>query len=390
VPEFEPRRPTATPPFFSSTRATSDATDQEEYDSSSVATETPRQREGLPPGYRMRHDSHYVDQLTNRAAQPQIRTVPIRDIDNPKSADVREVEPLVRSITKYGVIEPLIVRGRAGRFELIAGARRLRAAIAAGLNEVPCVVHTCDDARAQALAEAANLHTAPEGTAADAAELPSSSLPELRQSFSTIESCLHLLSSRDTSLRDRVALDLVRTEVHRATRLVQSLEILARTPALAVTDLSVHAALQSALEAYVPERRLGGVQLALDIAEGSHTISGDPEWFAVGLSGAIGGMLALVQTAKTPSLQIRLTGTASGPSIMLELSQHVVTVPPWALSRFFDATWTERPGGFQAATELAAARKVMELHRGGVETLTGDRGGCRIVVVLPTLDKVEK
>jgi hypothetical protein len=72
---------------------------------------------------------------------------------------------------------------------------------------------------------------------------------------------------------------------------------------------------------------------------------------------------------------------------MLEVSQHVVTIPPWALSRFFDATWTDRPGGFQAATELAAARKVMELHRGGVEILTGERGGCRIVVVLPTAEK---
>jgi hypothetical protein len=95
-------------------------------------------------------------------------------------------------------------------------------------------------------------------------------------------------------------------------------------------------------------------------------------------------MLALVQTARNPAFQIRLTGTGSGPSIMLEISQSVVTVPSWSLSRFFDATWTERPGGFQAAVELAAARKVMELHRGGVEVLTGDRAGCRVVVVLPT------
>ena len=381
MPEFEPRR---TPPFFPSTRTNSDATDEEDFDTSSVATETPPQREGLPPGYRMRHDSHYVDQLTNRAAQPQIRTVPIRDIDNPRPADVRDVEPLVRSITKYGVIEPLIVRGRAGRFELIAGARRLRAAAAAGLNEVPCVVHTCDDARAKALGEATNLHASPDGAAATGHELPPSSLPELRQSFGTIESCLHLIAERDASLRDRVVLDLVRTEVHRATRLVQSLEVLARTPALTVSELSVHTTLDRVLEAYLPERRLGGVQLAFDVADGSHTISADPEWFAVGLSGAIGGMLALVQTAKNPSLQVRLTGTAAGPSIMLEVSQQAVTVAPWALSRFFDATWTERPGGFQAAVELAAARKVMELHRGGVEILTGERGGCRIVVVLPT------
>jgi len=386
VPEFEPRR-SATPPFFPTTRPDHDATDEENYESSSVATETPPQREGLPPGYRMRHDSHYVDQLTNRAAQPQIRTVPIRDIDNPRPVDVREVDALVRSVTRYGVIEPLIVRGRAGRFELIAGARRLRAAVAAGLNEVPCVVHTCDDARAKALAEATNLHAVPEGATSNAEDVPPSSLSELGQSFGTIESCLHLLATHEKSLRDRVVLDLVRTEVHRASRQCTSLDALARTPALALTDLSVRSALDSVLEACLPERRLGGVHVAIDVADGPHTIAGDPEWFDVGLSGAVGGMLALVQTARNPAFQIRLTGTGSGPSIMLEISQSVVTVPSWSLSRFFDATWTERPGGFQAAVELAAARKVMELHRGGVEILTGDRGGCRIVVVLPTPEK---
>ena len=39
------------------------------------------QREGLPPGFRMRHDAHYVDQLTSRAAAPQVRLIPLRDID---------------------------------------------------------------------------------------------------------------------------------------------------------------------------------------------------------------------------------------------------------------------------------------------------------------------
>jgi ParB-like chromosome segregation protein Spo0J len=384
VPEFESRR-TAVPPFFPTARPDADIAEGDAFDSSTVATETP-QREGLPPGYRMRHDSHYVDQLTTRTAQPQLRTIAIREIESARTPDARDLEPLVRSIAKYGVIQPVIVRSRNGRFELVAGARRLRAAGTAGLSEVPCVVHTCDDARARALAEAENLRPVSDTGAArpGTVDATPSSLNELRQSVGTIESCLQLLVSRDTSLRDRVALDLIRTEAHRASRLVQSLHVLSHEPALALTDVSVRGALEAVLEACAPERRLGGVQLTQDFAEGAHTISADPEWFSVGLSGVIGGMLALVQSAKAPLLQMRLTGTASGPSIMLEIAQQVVSVPAWALSRFFDAAWTDRPGGYQAAVELAAARKVIDLHRGGAEILTGERGGCRIVMVLPT------
>ena len=69
----------------------------------------------------------------------------------------RDLGALSRSIGKYGILQPLLVRPRAGRFELIAGVRRLAAAAVAGLTEVPCLVHQVDDTRARALAESDNL-----------------------------------------------------------------------------------------------------------------------------------------------------------------------------------------------------------------------------------------
>ena len=80
-------------------------------------------------------------------------------------------------------------------------------------------------------------------------------------------------------------------------------------------------------------------------------------------------------------MHVRLT--SAGGSVTLELAQHGVTIPAWALARFFDAAWTERPGGYQAAVELAAARRIVELHRGGVELHAGERGGCRLVLLMP-------
>jgi hypothetical protein len=341
----------------------------------------------------MRHDAHYVDQLTSRIVGPQVRSIPIGDIDAAGPGEVRDLAPLVKSIQKFGVLQPLLVRPRAGRFELIAGARRLAAAAAAALTEVPCMVHQVDDLRASALAEAENLHAGVDVTPApvEAALAPAHSqlsqpamgLQELGQSFGAIESCLHLLAERDTALRDRVALDLVRTEAHRAGRLVQGLRLLAQDPALSETGVSLVSVVDQVTEGFLPERRLSGVSLTIEPADGAYRVHADPEWLAVGLAGALGGMLALVQTARSASLTVKISSSSSGSSVVLQIEQHGVTVPAWAIGRFFDVEWTDRPGGFQAAIEVAAARRVAELHHGGLELVAGDRTGCKLVMVLP-------
>jgi ParB family chromosome partitioning protein len=55
---------------------------------------------------------------------------------------------MAESIREHGVVEPLVVRQRAGRFELVAGERRLRAARLAGLQAVPVVVRDMGDREA--------------------------------------------------------------------------------------------------------------------------------------------------------------------------------------------------------------------------------------------------
>ena len=50
------------------------------------------------------------------------------------------IDELAGSISRYGIIQPLMVRRRGDQYELVAGERRLRAAGQAGLSEVPCIV----------------------------------------------------------------------------------------------------------------------------------------------------------------------------------------------------------------------------------------------------------
>jgi len=60
--------------------------------------------------------------------------------------DAQSLEELAASIRKLGVIQPLTVREAAnGRYQLIAGERRLRAAKLAGLTHVPAYIRTADD-----------------------------------------------------------------------------------------------------------------------------------------------------------------------------------------------------------------------------------------------------
>lgn len=71
-----------------------------------------------------------------------------------------EFEALVHSVKENGVLEPLLVRQKGERFEVMAGGRRMRAAQCAGLSEVPCVVEVADDELAMDIHFIENLHRA--------------------------------------------------------------------------------------------------------------------------------------------------------------------------------------------------------------------------------------
>lgn len=105
-------------------------------------------RRGLPETTRMRHDSHYVDALAASSGRPVGRIVPMEMLDpNPNQPRqvMGDLSELMASIAEKGVIEPLIVRRKDDRFQIVAGERRYQAAVQVGLQEMPVVIRDADD-----------------------------------------------------------------------------------------------------------------------------------------------------------------------------------------------------------------------------------------------------
>jgi ParB family chromosome partitioning protein len=74
-----------------------------------------------------------------------------------RTFDEIKINELASSIRNQGIIQPLVVRPKGDQFELIAGERRWRAAMKAGLNKVPVVVRAATDHEALQLALIENL-----------------------------------------------------------------------------------------------------------------------------------------------------------------------------------------------------------------------------------------
>lgn len=86
-----------------------------------------------------------IDQITPSPFQPR------------RSFDEGKIDELAASIRNQGIIQPLVVRPRGSEYELIAGERRWRAAMKAGLKRVPVVLRSADDHEALQLALVENL-----------------------------------------------------------------------------------------------------------------------------------------------------------------------------------------------------------------------------------------
>ena len=119
-------------------------------------------RIGLPLTVKMRHDSHYVEDIISRTGAAIGRMIPIEDIqpngEQPRK-DVGDLQGIIDSVREKGVLEPLLVRymPESSKYMIISGERRYHAASAAGLRELPCIEKDINDAETLEIALIENL-----------------------------------------------------------------------------------------------------------------------------------------------------------------------------------------------------------------------------------------
>jgi ParB family transcriptional regulator, chromosome partitioning protein len=119
-------------------------------------------RIGLPLTVKMRHDSHYVEDIISRSGAAIGRMIPIEEIQpniSQPRKDMGDLKGLVDSVREKGVLEPLLVRSvpETGKYLIISGERRYQAACIAGLRELPCIEKEANDAETLEIALIENL-----------------------------------------------------------------------------------------------------------------------------------------------------------------------------------------------------------------------------------------
>jgi len=149
------------------------------------------------------------DQKSN---QDEVKQLAVGEIDTspyqPRTVfDDDRIDELCQTIKTHGVIQPIVVRVRNGRYEIIAGERRWRAVKKLGLDTVPAIVREFNDSQAASIALIENLQreglTAIEEAVAyqkliDLHQLTQESLAQrLGKSQSTIANKIRLLGLSD-------------------------------------------------------------------------------------------------------------------------------------------------------------------------------------------------
>jgi len=343
-------------------------------------------REGLPAAYRMRADSHYVEQLEGANPAP-VRLIETRVIDV-RGDEPRLAAPFVDSVRRHGILQPILVQPRGNRFRLIAGRKRLAAAQAAGVREVPCLVQRVDEDQANLLADAANTPALEPPAAGSRAPMPSSSAAlanagqateQLAQTLMALATSANLLSS-GSPLTNAVAADLVKAEAARALQLLTANRVLGNELPVSRVKVPVKAVIERAMQMTAAERRLRAAEVQVSFeGVGDAAVRGDEELLASAVAGLVMATAGLVGEHGGPAA---LTTSAKQDRVCFAVSQTSLSVPDSWVERTFDAPWPAAASPLGNLSLMQAAKRIAELH-GGQASASSSGEGTTFTITLP-------
>ena len=247
------------------------------------------EREGLPPGYRMRADAHYVENLTSRRGE------------RAASENLRAVES-----------------------------------------------HRSDRL-----------------------------LDQLAEDLGTIESAAQALAADGGRMARRVNTDLIKSQVWRAGWALRAHTLLGGRHRAKLRPRPLGFLLGQIRGGWAAECRLAGVNFEVAASDWNAVVSVDEQSFIAGVSGAIIATLGLIGDTDESSLTLQASSSA-GQLRSVDLIQADVLVTPTEGGRFFDASWSERPGGWLAGLGAAVAKAAAQQHGGDAVFLTDEEIGSTV------------
>lgn len=335
-------------------------------------------REGLPRGFRMRHDAHYVDQLDALAPPAVLRMLPLGRIDAPSCDDGPAIEALARSIRQVGIVEPLVVRRNAGRYEVIAGAKRLSAARLAHLDRVPCVVH--EDLPEDAIGAVTRTVLSRAKAIDDRPRGPFSStsrervLDDAIASLAAARTSVELTLPRADGLRSRAAGDLVRAELLNARLSLTAMRLLSAAPIVRRTRESARQLLESVLGEMAPIVRLSNAAVTLDVPADCPDFSIMRPLVTFALEACLSTAVNLAGDTPKPALTCSVAANAQTGEVSYTVRLEGSWVPAETAQRLTDMEWPGHPAGPTGAMMVAAAECVARLHGGTLNVVTEYEG----------------
>lgn len=199
-------------------------------------------------------------------------------------------------------------------------------------------------------------------------------LMQLAEDVATIESAAGLLDAGASPMARRASADLIRAHAWRAAWLIRANTILAGTHRSQVHSSSIAALLLRVREGFAAECRVTGVALQVQAPDAQAAVMVDEPALVAGLSGALVATLGLLTPEDGTVVKVTAV-TLAGELRTIDVSQDAMAVPATVAARFFDASWSDRPGGWLAAVGAATAKAVAAQHGGDATFVARDRRG---------------
>lgn len=323
----------------------------------------------------MRADRHYVDLLASPAAGQPVRTIPVSEIDAHSLPPATGLRPLIDSIRLLGVVQPLLVRRRDTRYELIAGGKRLAAARAIRLSAVPCLVHDADDQKAAALAMADNLRPDSSQVASMEPVAAQDIHRMIAEHLATISQCAGVCGSNSSPLAGSM-LDMVRAHAWRAARLIDALDLVAgnRFPDRRLRALA--SIVDEMIDGFTPECAPNGIVLEYHGCDDVSASGLNDRELLAAMSAAVMALLPLGSRGVRRTIVIKTANTSTGGLIFTFTLAGAIVSDRIARRFFDDPDATAYSSGAAGAAAARAIKTFAERHDGVASFEALASGAC--------------